>query len=117
LSTDKAREALRRQFDIGERTLLDVLDTENEYYTARRNYLNGEMDLAIAQAKYLASSGKLLEVLKLKHLEVELPTPNTALDADAVNQCPAEPALYPEFDKEVVFQRAKAKEDMLRSTK
>lgn len=116
LSTDKAREALRRQFDIGQRTLLDVLDTENEYYTARRNYLNGEMDLAIAVAKYHAASGNLLDTLNLKRLEVDPPKPETALDADAANQCPPEPALYPAFDKQAVFDRAKAKEDLLRST-
>jgi adhesin transport system outer membrane protein len=117
LSTDKAREALRRQFDIGERTLLDVLDTENEYYTARRNYLNGEMDLMISQVKYLASSGTLLDTLKLKHLDgIEPPQPQTELDADAVNQCPPEPAKYPAFDKQAVYERAKAKEEMLRSS-
>lgn len=116
LSTDKAREALRKQFDIGQRTLLDVLDTENEYYTARRNYLNGEMDVAIAQTKYLASSGSLLKTLNLKHLDVEPPKPETALDDDAVNHCPPEPAAYPAYDKNAVFDRAKAKEDLLRSS-
>lgn len=115
LSTDKAREALRKQFDIGQRTLLDVLDTENEYYTARRNYLNGEMDLSIAQARYQAASGSLLKTLNLKRLDAEPPKPETELDADAVTQCPPEPALYPEFDKNAVYTRAKAKEDLLRS--
>ncbi|NJD34171.1 MAG: TolC family outer membrane protein [Betaproteobacteria bacterium] len=116
LSTDKAREALRKQFDIGQRTLLDVLDTENEYYTASRNYVNGELDVATTQVKYLASSGKLLATLNLKHLDAEPPKPETALDADAVNQCPPEPAAYPDFDKNAVFNRAKAKEDLLRSS-
>ena len=116
LSTDKAREALRKQFDIGQRSLLDVLDTENEYYTARRNYLNGEMDDAIAQVKYFASAGSLLKTLKLKHLDAEPPKPETALDGDAVSHCPPEPAPYPEFDKNAVFNRAKAKEDLLRSS-
>ena len=32
LSIEKAREAYRKQFDIGQRTLLDLLDTENEYF-------------------------------------------------------------------------------------
>jgi adhesin transport system outer membrane protein len=36
LSTEKAREAYRQQFDIGQRTLLDVLDTQNEYFEASR---------------------------------------------------------------------------------
>lgn len=108
-------EALRKQFDIGQRTLLDVLDTENEYYTARRNYLNGEMDLLIAQARYLAGSGNLLKTLNLKNLEVDPPKPETELDEDARNQCPPEAAAYPSFDKEAVYTRAKAKEDLLRN--
>lgn len=116
LSTDKAREALRKQFDIGQRTLLDVLDTENEYYNASRNYLNGEMDVSTTQVKYLAAAGNLLQTLKLKHLDVDPPKPETALDADAVNQCPPEPAPYPAYDKDAVFNRAKAKEDLLRSS-
>lgn len=116
LSTDKAREALRKQFDIGQRSLLDVLDTENEYYTASRNYVNGEMDIATTQVKYLAAAGNLLQTLKLKHVDAEPPKPETALDADAVNQCPPEPAAYPAYDKDAVFNRAKAKEDLLRSS-
>ena len=92
LSTDKAREAFRRQFDIGQRTLLDVLDTENEYYTARRNYLNAETDLEIAKAKYLASAGSLLKVLNLQHLDMEAFTPNTDVDSDT-SICPPEAPL------------------------
>jgi adhesin transport system outer membrane protein len=95
LSADKVREALRQQFDLGQRTLLDVLDTENEYFVARRTYLNGEMDLAIAQMKYLAASGNLLKTFKLKALEAEPPQPQTALDEDARNHCPPEVAWEP----------------------
>lgn len=94
LSADKSREALRKQFDIGKRTLLDVLDTENEYYTARRDYFNGEMDLAIAQAKYLAGAGNLLSTLKLTSLEAVLPQAETDLDEDAAQHCP--PDVIPE---------------------
>ena len=42
LSTAKAREAYRQQFDIGQRSLLDLLDTENELYQARRALSNAE---------------------------------------------------------------------------
>jgi adhesin transport system outer membrane protein len=31
-SIENAREAYRKQFEIGQRTLLDLLDTENEYF-------------------------------------------------------------------------------------
>lgn len=69
LSTEKARDAYRKQFDIGQRTLLDVLDSENELYDAQRAYANAQMDYNTAQAAVLASSGRLLETLKLKPIE------------------------------------------------
>ena len=95
LSTDKAREAFRRQFEIGQRTLLDVLDTENEYYTARRNYLNGEIDLSIAQAKYLSVSGNLLKTLNMAHLEA-MPFNTSPLADEALGPlCPPEPVFMP----------------------
>jgi len=114
LSSDKAREAFRRQFDIGQRTLLDVLDTENEYYTARRDYLNGENDLAIAQAKYQATSGNLLNVLSLKNLDMTPPNPETTPDEDMLTTCPPEPIALQIPDKETVFMKAKAKEELFR---
>jgi outer membrane protein, adhesin transport system len=115
LSTDKAREAFRRQFDIGQRTLLDVLDTENEYYTARRNYLNGEQDLVIAQAKFHATAGNLLNVLSLKNLDMDPPSPETTPEEDMLTTCPPEPVNVAQSDKDGVFKRALAKEELLRS--
>lgn len=115
LSTDKAREAFRRQFDIGQRTLLDVLDTENEYYTARRNYLNGEQDLMISQAKYQATAGNLLNTLSLKNLDMEPPLPETTPEEDMLTTCPADPIDKLTVDKDAVFKRALAKEDLLRA--
>ena len=44
-SIENAREAYRKQFDIGQRTLLDLLDTENEYFQARRALANVEYDI------------------------------------------------------------------------
>lgn len=115
LSTDKAREAFRRQFDIGQRTLLDVLDTENEFYTARRNYLNGENDLIIARARYQAVSGNLLNTLNLKNLDMTPPKPDTTPDEDMLATCPADPVLPPAIDKDAIFKRAMAKEELMRS--
>lgn len=60
LSIEKARAAYRKQFDIGQRTLLDLLDTENEYFQARRTYTNAESDLHSAYARTYAGEGELL---------------------------------------------------------
>lgn len=68
LATAKARDAYRKQFDIGQRTLLDLLDSENELYDARRTYLISEADLEIAHARVLAPTGHLLESLQLKSI-------------------------------------------------
>jgi adhesin transport system outer membrane protein len=114
LSSDKAREAFRRQFDIGQRTLLDVLDTENEYYTARRDYLNGEQDLLIAHARYQAAAGNLLNTLQLKNLDMEPPKPETTPEEDMLTTCPEDPINLPTIDKEAVFQRALAKDQLVR---
>ena len=59
LSTEKAMQAYRQQFDIGQRTLLDLLDTQNELFEANRAYINARYDEIIAQARTLASMGKL----------------------------------------------------------
>ena len=63
LSTEKAMQAYRQQFDIGQRTLLDLLDTQNELFEANRAYINARYDEAIAQARTLASMGKLTAAL------------------------------------------------------
>jgi len=73
LSTSKARQAYQQQFEIGQRSLLDLLDTENELYQARRSLINGEHDLNLAEVRVLANSGTLLTALKLKTLVNDIP--------------------------------------------
>lgn len=65
LSTEKARDAYRQQFDIGQRTLLDMLDSENELFQARRDELIAELDLQLARYRVLGESGRLLQALQL----------------------------------------------------
>jgi len=66
LSIEKARDAYRQQFDIGQRSLLDLLNSENEVYTARRSYVNADYDRMIAQARVLASMQQLTRRLGLR---------------------------------------------------
>jgi adhesin transport system outer membrane protein len=65
LATEKARDAYRMQFDIGQRSLLDLLDTENELFQARRAFINAVHDLEIAYARVSASMGQLVSHLRL----------------------------------------------------
>jgi adhesin transport system outer membrane protein len=60
LSIEKTREAYRQQFDIGQRTLMDLLDTQNEFFQAARSYTQVRHDQAIAQARTLAAMGQLV---------------------------------------------------------
>ena len=73
LSTSKAREAYRQQFDIGQRSLLDLLDTENEFYQSRRALTNAEYDLSLAKARVLGTNGGLLSALQLRPMQSEAP--------------------------------------------
>ena len=88
LSTSKAREAYRQQFDIGQRTLLDLLDTENELYQARRALVNAEQDHQLAQTRVLAVNGSLLGALQLRPLHQDAPpAPGGAEDGDDALLC------------------------------
>ena len=88
LSTSKARVAYQQQFDIGQRSLLDLLDTENEYYQARRALANAEYDLQLSHARVLTSSGSLLQALQLRPLSTDLPnTAGGTEDKDDLMEC------------------------------
>ncbi|MDO9221584.1 MAG: TolC family protein, partial [Thiobacillus sp.] len=91
LSIEKAREAYRKQFDIGQRTLLDLLDTENEYFQARRAYANATYDHAIAHARTLAGMGRLLTTLQVGHngLPSAQELGQDRNEVDPADQCPA----------------------------
>jgi outer membrane protein, adhesin transport system len=57
------RDAYNKQFSIGQRTLLDMLDAENESYTAATNYVNGKYLSVFARYRLLADLGQLLNSL------------------------------------------------------
>lgn len=63
LSSNNVRAAYQAQFEIGQRTLLDLLDAENEFFEASRSYTNGIYDLQIANARTLADMGQLRSTL------------------------------------------------------
>ena len=65
-SSEKTREAYQLQFSIGQRTLLDLLDTENEVLTARIDYTNAYYDRIYACYWLTETMGKLLEQLELE---------------------------------------------------
>ncbi len=108
LATEKARDAYRKQFDIGQRTLLDLLDTENELFQAKRAYVNADYDLLIAQARSQASMGNLLRALDLSRVARDLVADpaDWKAEGDAAEHCPAEAPLMFVADKEALNARA-----------
>ncbi|WBA10009.1 TolC family outer membrane protein [Salinivibrio kushneri] len=58
-------QAYEKQFRIGRRTLLDLLNTENELLEARRAYLDANYDHLLAQYRLLNNTGHLLEALRV----------------------------------------------------
>ncbi len=92
LSISKAREAYRKQFDIGQRTLLDLLDTENEYFQARRAFVNAGFDHQTAYARVLAGMGQLLPALQVAREGLpnvaDLVNPNEEVDPPGT--CPTD---------------------------
>jgi adhesin transport system outer membrane protein len=59
----KAMEAYQSQFNIGQRTLLDLLDSANEMFVAKSSYVNARYDETFAGYRILASMGALNKTL------------------------------------------------------
>lgn len=101
LATEKSREAYRQQFNAGQRTLLDLLDTQNEYFEATRSYINTRHNQIAAQARTLSGMGKLVTLMGVHR--VDMPS---AADAgqdqdsvDPVELCPLEESIVDTLDK------------------
>jgi adhesin transport system outer membrane protein len=88
---EKTRDAYKAQFNIGQRSLLDLLDTENELLTARRTAVNADVDIDQAYLRTQAGMGRLLEFLGLKRID-EQETPDSSEMAPILESeiCPPE---------------------------
>ncbi|MGL4448602.1 MAG: TolC family outer membrane protein [Shewanella sp.] len=69
IAAKETQSAYAQQFNLGQRTLLDLLDTENELFEARKDYLQAEYDEIIAKYRVLNSTGRLLDSLKVTRPE------------------------------------------------
>jgi adhesin transport system outer membrane protein len=68
MSSEKSRDAYQLQFNLGQRTLLDLLDSENEVFRSRTALVETQYDELYALYRILNSMGMLLQ-----GLEVEMP--------------------------------------------
>lgn len=93
-STDLVRTAFQQQFLIGQRTLLDLLDIENEFFEARRAYAEALIDREVAKARTWAGLGRLLPALGLAREEMPEMDSDTVIDPEMI--CP--PTAVPSLD-------------------
>lgn len=112
LAIEKARDAYRQQFDIGQRSLLDLLNSENELYTARRSYANAEYDLGIAFARTQAAVNRLGVQLGLARSsdapEAPAESEGWAVGEDGPMRCPEAPIQTQTIDIDALNRRAAA---------
>ena len=102
LSSDRVRTAYRQQFEIGQRTLLDVLDSENEFFEASRAWTNASFDETVAAARTLGAMGLLLETLNVRRGDI--PTLDE-LGAEPMEVDPATACPLPNGDRMMAMTR------------
>ena len=108
-AVEKTRDAYKAQFNIGQRSLLDLLDTEGELLNARRTSVNADMDLALAYLRTHAGIGRLLEFLKLKRLgAAETPQDSEFAQVAETDICPPDPPKSYLVNIEALTARAMA---------
>ncbi len=88
-SSLQTRDAYVQQFSIGQRTLVDLLDTENEYYTSSVEYNNAQFLELFARYRLMSDMGRLLESLNVQKRE-------ESILADASPAAPAPTEVKPE---------------------
>ena len=71
------RTAYQEQFSIGERSLLDMLDSENEVFDAQRRYVEMQFTEMLATYRINARIGDLLKQLKVKAPSASQPLDDT----------------------------------------
>lgn len=57
--------AYEKQYRLGKRTLLDLLNTENELFEARKGYLDAKYDEQYAKYRLMNATGSLLAALRV----------------------------------------------------
>jgi len=104
---EKTRDAYRDQFNIGQRSLLDLLDTQNELFNAQRAQLNADMDLNLAYVRSYAGMGLLLERLGLKQVDPDsAPGEDELTKIELAQLCPPTAPAASTLDRESLNYRA-----------
>jgi adhesin transport system outer membrane protein len=70
----QTRDMYVEQFNLGQRTLLDVLDTENEVFTSSQQYTNSSMNEVANMYRLLALGGELAFGFNVKSSDLHVDT-------------------------------------------
>jgi len=65
IASKETQEYYEQQFNLGQRSLLDLLDTENELFQARQDYLEAQFSELDARYRLLNASGVLLDSYRI----------------------------------------------------
>ncbi|QFI36825.1 TolC family outer membrane protein [Moritella marina ATCC 15381] len=65
IASKDSQAAYEQQFKLGQRSLLDLLDTENELFEARKEFVDAEFDEIVTQYRLLNATGQLLDSLRV----------------------------------------------------
>ena len=60
-ATEREKDAYRRQFSAGQRNLLDLLNIQNEFFSAQQRELNARVAKEVARYRILATVGDLVQ--------------------------------------------------------
>lgn len=105
VATVKTRDAYKKQFNIGQRALLDLLDTENEVTGAQREYWNADINGQIAQYRVLTGMGRLLDTLEIAQPPESRVSGTLSAESGRLNprlHTPAEPEIVLEEHREIL---------------
>lgn len=105
-SLTKALTAYRLQYQIGQRSLLDLLDTENERFQSRRSLVNARYDLETAYVRTQAGVGNLLRAMSLSSLDSGEQLREIGGNGEGPQACPPEAVAMVTIDKDALTQRA-----------
>jgi len=105
----KTRIAYEDQFDRNQRTLLDLLDSQNEFFDTQRALYGARAELVKAYAKILAELGVLTDAMdvqgfnadKLEQVSLDL----ARRDDEQIPECTAGMVGEISIDKEAIFER------------
>ncbi|WP_418138445.1 TolC family protein [Marinomonas sp. RS-M-Aa-14] len=65
IATKESQIAYEKQFRLGRRTLLDVLDSENELFQARQDYVNADYDELFSEFRLFNAKGELMRAFRI----------------------------------------------------